>query len=159
MASKVTKTLSPINTLWWMFAQHFGMRGRQRHHSMRTKHFQFKKNDQGMEYVTFSVGIIKTRQRGLHDKHRLVILKIFATDTEHCPIRFFKLYLSKGPKCLQKNGPFYLYVIVNPKSDVWYKVTPMGGNKITEIRKEMAANSNLEGNITNHSAKKTPVKS
>ena len=94
--------MSPINTLWWMFAQHFGMRGRQRHHSMRTKHFQFKKNDQGMEYVTFSVGIIKTRQSGLHDKHRLIILKMFATDTEHCPIRFFKLYLSKGPKCLQK---------------------------------------------------------
>ena len=69
---------------------------------------QFKKNDQGMEYVTFSVGIIKTRQSGLHDKHRLIILKMFATDTEHCPIRFFKLYLPKGPKCLQKNGPFYL---------------------------------------------------
>ena len=47
---------------------------------------------------------------------------------------------------------------MNPKSDVWYKVTPMGGNKITEIRKEMAPNSNLEGNITNHSARKTPEK-
>ena len=34
---------------------------------------------------------------------------------------------------------------MNPKSEVWYEVTPMGANKINEIMKEMTANSNLEG--------------
>ena len=73
---------------------------------------------------------------------------------------FFKLYLSKRLKCLHNNGLFYLSVIVNPKSDVWYKVTPMGVNKINKIMKEMVANSYLEGNkpITNRSGTKTLVK-
>ena len=128
-----------INTLRWMFTQHFGIDGRQEHHSMRTEHFQFKKSDQGTEYVTFSEGITKTCQSELHDKQWLVILKMFATDTdtEPCPVRFFKLYLSKRPKCLQTNGPFYLSVIVNRKSDVSYKLNQMGVNKINEIMKEV----------------------
>ena len=129
--------LSLINTLWWIFTQHFGMRGRQEHYSMRIEHFQFKKSDQGTEYVTFSVGITKTRQSRLHNKHRLVIPKMLAIDTERCPAHFFKLYLSKRPKCRQNNGPFYLPVVVNPKSDVCYKVTAMGVNKVNEIMKEM----------------------
>lgn len=127
---------------------------------MRTDYFHFKKSDQGTEYVTFSEGITKTRQSGLHNKHRLVIPKMFVTDTERCLVRFCKLYLFKRLKCLQNNGPFCLSVIVSPKSGVWYKVTPVGVNEINEIKKEIAANSNLEGNkcIANHSARKTPVK-
>lgn len=83
--------MSLINTLWWMFTQHFGMRGRQEHQSMRNEHFQFKKSDQGTEYMIFSEGITKTRQSGLHDKHRFVIPKTFANDTERCCVHFFQV--------------------------------------------------------------------
>lgn len=78
---------------------------------MRTDYFHFKKSDQGTEYVIFSEGITKTRQSGLHNKHRLVIPKMFVTDTERCLVRFCKLYLFKRLKCLQNNGPFCLSVI------------------------------------------------
>ena len=59
---------------------------------------------------------------------------------------FSSFFLSKRPKCLQNNGPFSIFVIVNPKSDGWYEVTPVGVNKINEIMKEIYANSNLECN-------------
>ena len=32
--------------------------------------FQFKKDDFGNEFVMFAQGITKTRQSGLHEKHR-----------------------------------------------------------------------------------------
>ena len=113
---------------------------------MKNEHFQFKKGDQGTKYVTFSKAFTKTRQRGLHNKDPLTISKIFSTDTERCSAHFFKFFLSKRPKCLQNNSPFSIFVIVNPKYDGWYEVTPVGVNKINEIMKEIYANSNLECN-------------
>ena len=100
-----------------MFTQHFRMQGRQEYHSMRIEHFHFKKKDQDTEYA-FSEGITKTLQNMLHNKHQLAIPKMFGADTKRCPVHFFKLHLSKRPQCLQNYGPFYLFVIVNLKSDI-----------------------------------------
>ena len=38
---------SLINTLWWLLTQHFGLRGRQEHHSMKIQDFVYKKSDKG----------------------------------------------------------------------------------------------------------------
>ena len=62
---------------------------------MTVSDFQFKKDDFGNEFVTFAEGITKTRQSGLHEKHRLIQPKMFSTDTSRCPVNIFKLYLSK----------------------------------------------------------------
>ena len=83
-----------VNTFWWS-RNIFGMWRRQQHHSTTTEHFRFKKSDQGMAHVTFFKGITKTPQNRLHDKHQMVIPKMFATDTARCPVCFFKLYLSR----------------------------------------------------------------
>ena len=61
---------SLINTIWWQFTQHFGLRGRQE--PMKVQDFSFKKDDKGNDFVTFAEGITKTRQSGLHERHRLV---------------------------------------------------------------------------------------
>ena len=152
---------SIINTLWWTFTQHFGMRGRQEHHSMKIEDFELKFADGGKEFLTYSEGITKTRQSGLHEKHRLIIPKMFATGEARCPIKLFKLYLSKRPIHLRVSGPFYLATIEHPISDVWFKKSPMGENKINNIMKCMVENSPLAASgkkITNHSARKTVVK-
>ena len=59
---------SLINTLWWQFTRHFGMRGRQEHHYMKIEDFEIKINDNGKEYITYAEEITKTRQSGLHEK-------------------------------------------------------------------------------------------
>ena len=154
---------SLINTIWWQFTQHFGLHGRQEHHSMKVEDFIFKKDNDGKEYLTFAEGITKTRQSGLHEKHRLVIPKMFVTGTPRCPVSFFKLYLSKRPINLRQVGPLYLTPIPNPISALlWYKSLPMGQNTINNLMKSMASNSPLQQStskkITNHSARKTLVK-
>ena len=47
-----------INTLWWPFTHHFGLRRRQEHHNMKIEYFTFKKH-YGFTKVTFSKGITK----------------------------------------------------------------------------------------------------
>ena len=153
--------LSLVNTIWLQLTQHFGLRGRQEHHTMKVEHFTLKKDDKGVEFLTFAEGITKTRQSGLHEKHRLVQPKMFATKNTRCPIYFYKLFLSKRPLSLRSSGPMYLSIIYNPTSSVWYKNMPMGQNTINEIMKRMVSNSSLATStkkLTNHSARKTVIK-
>ena len=72
---------SLINTIWWLFTLNFGLRRWREHHSMTVSDFQFKKGHFGNEFVKFVEGIRKTRQSDLHEKHRLILPKMFSTDT------------------------------------------------------------------------------
>ena len=47
---------------------HFGLRGRQEHHDMMVEDFSIGKDDDGVEFNTFSEGPTKTRQGGLRVK-------------------------------------------------------------------------------------------
>ena len=112
--------------------------------------------------MTFAEGITKTRQSGLHEKHRLIQPKMFSTDTSRCPVNIFKLYLSKRPSQLRSSGPLYLSIIHKPVSNsLWYKNVPMGQHTINSIMKRMIENSplrNSDKKLTNHSGTKTLVK-
>ena len=109
--------MSLINTIWWLFTLNFGLRGRREHHSMTVSDFQFKKGHFGNEFVKFVEGIRKTRQSDLHEKHRLILPKMFSADTSRYPVNIFKLYLSKRPSQLRSSGPFCLSIIHKPVSN------------------------------------------
>ena len=120
--------MSLINKIWWLFTLHFGLRGRQEHHSRPFSDFPFKKDDFGNELVTFAEGITKTRrQSGLHETHRLIQPKIFATYTSRCPVNIFQFFLSKRPSQVRLSGSLCLSIIHKPVSNsLWYKNVPMG---------------------------------
>ena len=136
---------------------------------MKIEHFALRTDDNKNEFITFAEGITKTRQSGLHVVHRVAIPKMFATNTERCPVNFFKLYLSKRPVDLRSTGPLYLAVNHRPATNIWYKSSRMGEHTIDNLMKRMVANSPLNDEtsavpgstkkkFTNHSARKTLVK-
>ena len=49
-----------ISILCWQLTQRFGLRGRQKHHSMRTEDFSFRKDEIGKSCITFSKLSFKT---------------------------------------------------------------------------------------------------
>ena len=154
---------SLINTLWLLFTQHFGLRGRQEHHDMKVEDYTFKIDDEGNNFLTFAEGITKTRQSGLREKSRLTIPKMFENPSEpsRCPLAIFQFYLSKHPLEYRQSGPFYLAIISNPTTDIWFKKSAIGVNTINNIMKSMKTNSPLSNSkkrLTNHSARKTVVK-
>ena len=58
-------------------------------------------------------------------------------------------------------GLFYLSIIDNPETNIWYKTIPMGVHTINNILKSMKNNSPLasvDRKITNHSARKSLVR-
>ena len=103
-------------------------------HSMFVSHFRFKKDDFGNEFVTFAEGVTKTRQSGLHEKHRLIHPKMFSIDTSRCPVNIFKLYLSKRQSQLHSSGTLYLSIIHKPVSNsLWHKNVPMDQHTINSV--------------------------
>ena len=104
----------PCHTMWWILTQHFGLRGRQEHHSMAVEDFSVCSDDDGVEYVTFKENPTKTRQRGLNTKRRPVLPKMFAAISARCPVGLFKEFLSRRPPKLRETGPFYLAGSVLP---------------------------------------------
>ena len=74
----------------------------------------------------------------------------------------FKQFVSRGPQKLKTTGSFYLSIETNrrPDDNVWFKVQPMGENKINDMMKSIVADTILESSdkkFTNHSARKTVV--
>ena len=59
---------------------HFGLRGQQEHHDMMVEDFSIEKDDDGVEFITFSELPEKTRQGGLLVKPQLATPKMFATE-------------------------------------------------------------------------------
>ena len=151
-----------VYTVWWLLTQHFGLRGRQEHHSMKMDDFRICIDENGREYVEFAEGPTKTRQGGLNQKLRDFQPRMFATGGSRCPVSIFKEYVQRRPLQLQSNGPFYLAVKHNKiaTDDIWYKAQPMGENKINSMMKNIIAGTSLETSgkkFSNHSARKTVV--
>ena len=78
-----------INTMWWLLTQHFGLRGRQEHHTMAVEDFEFGKDDNGVEYITYRENPTKTRQGALHITRRQQLPKMFATGDKRCLVLLF----------------------------------------------------------------------
>ena len=123
---------------------------------MTNSDFQFKKDHFGNDFVTFAEGITKTRQIGLHEKHRLIQSKMFLIDTSRCPVNIFKLYLSKRPSQLCSSGPLYLSIIHKSVSNsLLYKNVPIGQHTINSIMKRMIK---FRPKINKQLSRKTQVK-
>ena len=87
---------------------------------------------------------------------------MFQTGGERCPVALFRRYISRRPPNLGTSGPFYLSIKYNrgPSDEIWYKVQPMGENKINSMMKNIISETTLESSekrFSNHSARKTLV--
>ena len=70
---------SLANTVFQLLIQHSGLRGRQQHHDMKMENFCFAKDNNGIEFITFSGGVTKTSGQGLNARLRLQKPKMFST--------------------------------------------------------------------------------
>ena len=88
--------------------------------------------------------------------------KLYETGDDRCPLKIFYECVRRRPTSLKMTGPLYLSPIDQPKTLVWYKVSPMGVNALNTIMKSMKMNCPaLKGSskkLTNHTLRKTAVK-
>jgi len=150
-----------IRTVWFFLMQYLGFRGRQEHKIAEIEDFEFGVDENNAEYVEYNdCKPTKTRPGAVRAKRRSQRPRMYATNTDRCPVAIFKTYLARRPKELREKGPLYLSTISTPTSEVWYKRQKMGVNRIGEMMKRIIAGTSIEGEkrLTNHSGRKTLIK-
>ena len=83
--------------------------------------------------------------------------RMFAIGGERCPVALSKQFVSRRLQNLKRTDPFYLSIKTNRKPDdnVWFKVQPIGENKINDMMKSIVAGTIRESSdkkFTNHGA-------
>lgn len=80
--------------------------------------------------------------------------------SDMCPVKIYKLFRSHRPiDGLKEDARMYLQPLRKPKDDVWFSCQPLGKNTIGNIVRNMYKNAGIGGRHTNHSARRTMIRS
>jgi integrase len=164
-AEKLLGSHSPqalLRTVWLNNTMHFGWRARDEHRKVKQGDLVIRSEEGqiGREYVIWITERGSKTRTGAKDTmpERYLNPRMYATNTERCPVIMYKAYLERIPEDMkQPDSPFYLAYIVNPKTPVWFKSSPLGVNSLGNFMKSMAEQGNLPGKYTNHSARRTMI--
>lgn len=147
-------------TIWWLLALHFGFRARDESRKLKWGDIVLQTdNETGNEVLVW------TSERGSKTRHGNGHRRAFnptaqATNTERCPVRYYKAFKSHRPAEMNSSdSPFYLAINHRrkPNDNTWYMKAPLGKNEIGNLLKKAAERAGLQGNITNHSVRKTCI--
>lgn len=129
------------NTLFFYFTSGFGFRGCNENKQLKWGDISLKESNEGIEYLEFQERLTKTRNGEEGSTVRYFHPKIFATDSDRCPIRMYKAFREKRPiQMCEPDSPFYLSAKTKLKSHdpTWYSTSAMGKNTLAQIMRKMA---------------------
>lgn len=149
---------SLLRLVWWNNVTHLGMRAFKEQYDCQLDDFTITE-----QYVEYKERQTKNRQgdEGSATKRaRKYNNKIWKTDGgERDPYRAFTEYVGHRPKGEKVPRNFFLTPVENPISNVWYKMVPVGRNKLAKQMQEIASFASLDGKFTNSSGRKTVIQS
>ena len=106
----------------------------------------------------------RTQDKNKVTDQRAFQWKLYATNTDGCPVEFYKKFRRHRPVEMNKpNSPLYLAVKhnCNATDQIWCKKTPLGNNEIGNFLSTAAKKANLQqgqgAKIINYSVLKTSI--
>ena len=122
-------------TVWWLLSMHFGFRARDESRKLQWGDIELQKDPTtGVEMLVFLTERgTKTRTGKERGHQRAFQPKAFATKTDRCPVKYYKLFRSHRPAAMNsEDSPFFLAVRHHrqPNDPVWYMKSPLGKNEI-----------------------------
>ena len=89
----------------------------------------------------------------------IIILWIMCTGTHECPVEAFKDYARhRPPSSSTPDSRFYLQPMRSITNTQWFSAQPMGRTSLGNLAKSMSTAGGLPERRTNHSARKTAIK-
>ena len=154
-----TKDPTSLQRLVFFQVQYlFCRRGREGLRQLKKDSFAIRVDASGREFIAPTANEHEKNHPGtLGTSYQQMRQKVYATGEEQCPVKAFKLYLSKlHPLCPW----FYQQPKKNiyPTSTLWYNKIPLGHNTIGNMMKEISAAANLSQIYTNHSIRATAIR-
>jgi len=119
-------------TLWWFFSLPFRFRATDESRKLCWGDLELQNDPEtGKEVLVWMAEKGSDTRKGMEGApQRQFNPKIFASGTERCPVRFFKLFESHRPeKAKAPSYPFFLAInhkVWLEKPNGWYKLSPLG---------------------------------
>jgi len=147
-----------LRLVWWNNMMHLGMRGFQEQRDCQLEDFLIKDT-----YIEYNERQTKNRQgdeESSNKRARKYNNKIWKTDGgERDPYQAFIEYLNRRPKGDNVPSCFFLSPVVNPKTNIWYKKSPVGVNALRKMMATIKSTAGIQGKFTNSSGRKTAIQS
>ena len=148
-----------LNTVFFFNGVCFALRSGGEHRELRFKNSQIQLVEKPGKkaYLVYTEDASKNNQGGLKarkTKQKQVTHHQNTENPSRCPIRFYKLYLSKCPTARPDNA-FYLKPLKKPTGNCWFTVQPLGHNSLTNMVQNMCKQASILGYKTNHSLRVT----
>lgn len=140
---------------------HFGFRARHEQRQLTWGDVEYKLDLlSGRESIEWKTERVRKRIQGNVGEHRRTFSPIvFATGTEACLIKLFKIYRDRRPATmLQPDSPFFLQTDHKrwKTSGCWFKETAAGENRLGNILTVARKKYGFQGRkVANHSVRKT----
>ena len=134
---------------------HLGRRGSEGLRDLKKKSFQITEDANGNEYVQLCFNEKQKNNTGTKPNRNYGRMNAQSNDP-NCPVKSYKLYLSKlSPKC----DAFFQQPLnnVTTEKEVWYANQPVGLNKLGEMMKSISKKAGLTKVYTNHCVQATTV--
>ena len=137
--------------MWWFLSLHFGFRARDESRKLLWGDVQLQQDpvqDCREVLVWINERGTKTRKGQENGHQRAFQPKIYATGTERCPIKFYKLFRDHRPEEMkQPDSPFFLAVRQGSrrqKSEIWYMKAPLGKKQMGKFLSVAADNAGIQ---------------
>ncbi len=132
-------------------------RGREGLREFTKDSFVVKKDHLGKEYVTMALDEATKRGQGdeAHDNDKDQDNIMYEQDSDRCPVKSFKFYLSKLNPLQTAFFQTPVRKAVSKVTVPWYQNGPVGKNKIGQFLPEISKLSNLNTVYTNHCLRAT----
>jgi hypothetical protein len=152
-----------IETLIYLLGLHLSLRAAKEHRDLVFgEDSQLELVEMDGECIKYTERISKNRTYGL--KHSTMDPKTTfiypnTANSFRCPVRLYKKYITHRPETngMKGNPSFYLAIIDNPKSNVWYKSSPLGVHSIESVVKKVMEKCGKKGFFSNTSLRRTAM--
>ncbi|XP_072029996.1 uncharacterized protein [Amphiura filiformis] len=132
----------------------FCRRGREGLRDLKRDSFAIKQDASGKEYITMTFNEHQKNHPGTLNETYQMNKRVYETGEDNCPVRAFKLYLSKlHPSCEW----FYQRPKRLASGAIWYDNIPVGHNTIGNMMTNISKAANLSQIYTNHSIRAAAI--
>ena len=137
----------------------FCRRGLENIRQLTKDSFIVKKDSDGVEYVMQQSDELRKNSRGSRDDPQQDGGVMYATGEKNCPVKSFKLYLSKLNPTIDAlfQRPKNVLKAFDPAMDVWYERAVIGVKMLENFMKDISVDARLSTIYTNHSIRATCI--
>lgn len=144
-----------LNKVVFEIMFYFCRRGQENLHNLRVQDFEII-NSNEQKYVQKVTSELSKNHQGITNEIEGTGGRMYATNSELCPVQSFEKYLSK-----RHAGTDRLFLhsknIFSDDEAVWYRNEPLGVNTMKKFMKNVSKSAGLSREYTNHCIRSTTI--